>query len=179
MTITITPFRAITMLPLGDYTAALTELVQGRDEWPLAEVLRRDDIPVADRIWLALQPGVLPDAMRVAVTEVVVARAVRTHALSHPATHDWAERWLSGVDRSAKAANAANVKAYAASWEASWEATAYRAAAWAAANAADAAAAAARAARAAAMRAAMRASSDEDAERQHQLNDILAALEAA
>jgi hypothetical protein len=60
--------------------------------------------------------------------EVIVTRAVRKYALPEPSTHDWAEKWLNGEDRSRRAA--ARAAAWAA-WAAAWAAEEARAAAWA------------------------------------------------
>ena len=108
----------------------------------LQEILTNEDIPIADRIWLTFRPTVLAPSVRAAAINAIVTRAVRNHALPCGATKAWAERWLSGDDRTAAAAYAAREAARAAKAAAVAAAKAAVAAAWAA-WADDAAAAAA------------------------------------
>ena len=111
----------------------------------LADVLRDERINIEDRVWLGC--NALPwDVLRPRV-EVWVERAIRRYLGKSgcPEWEAWAERWLSGEDRSdMAAARAAEAEA------AAWAAAAARAAdAAVPAVAADAAAAWERAARAA------------------------------
>jgi len=176
------------------------DLLGDRESLSLIEILRLD-IPAEDRVWLLLQPGVLPADVRTDATARIVTRAVTSHALhcGNTAVEEWARGWLDGTNRSqaayaANAAYAAYADAAADAADAAWAAA--RAAAWAAdaahaaacaaadaaADAADAAWAAARAAawaaRAAARDAACAAAWG-DAERQMQVADIVAAISAA
>jgi hypothetical protein len=84
----------------------------------LVEVLRMDWVPAEDREWVAVQDGVLTEEQATAWHDVVVTRAVRTHALQCgvPAVERWAAAWLSGEDRSAARA------ARAAEWAEAWAA---------------------------------------------------------
>jgi hypothetical protein len=111
----------------------------------LVEVLRMDWVPAEDREWVAVQDGVLTEEQATAWHDVVVTRAVRTHALQCgvPAVERWAAAWLSGEDRSAARAEAARAAAraaraaraeaavaeaaVAAAWAAEWAARAARA----------------------------------------------------
>jgi hypothetical protein len=113
-----------------------------------------------------MRPGVLTEEQTTAWLDVLVTRAVRSHALrcGVPTVEEWAARWLSGEDRTARAAAAAAWAAAEATWAeaAAWAARAARAAeatwaAWAA-EAAEAAAAA--------------------AERERQVRDLLGILES-
>ena len=89
-----------------DYcNARLKRLARGRKGLTGLEVSRMRSIPYEDRIWALLRREVLGDALE-GVVETIVARAVRRHALSCPATSEWARRWLSGEDRSEAAARA-------------------------------------------------------------------------
>jgi len=144
------------------------ELFGDRETVTVLEVAQAE-IPPDDRVWLLLQPGVLPADVRTDATARIVTRAVTSHALhcGNTAVEEWARGWLDGTNRS-QAADAADAAACAA--------------ADAAADAADAAWAAARAAawaaRAAARDAAWAAAWG-DAERQMQVADIVAAISAA
>ena len=145
------------------YTAAQVRAAFGPDEaLTLQQIADRRRVPAADRLWVLWR--LLPADLRRVAVERIVARAVRRYALPEPSTRAWAERWLSGEDRT--------------------EAEALRA--WAAARAAMAATARAAAALAAGVGGAEaeRASAEEeapwwaerDAERRRQLADIRAAL---
>ena len=147
------------------------ELFGDRETVTVLEVAQAEISP-DDRVWLLLQPGVLPADVRTDATARIVTRAVTSHALhcGNTAVEEWARGWLDGTDRSQAAAWAA---ARAAAWDAAraaaesaWDAA--RAAAW------DAARAAWDAARAASESAAWAA-----AERQMQVADIVAAISAA
>ena len=154
-----------------DYcNARLKRLARGRKGLTGLEVSRMRSIPYEDRIWALLRREVLGDALE-GVVETIVARAVRRHALSCPATSEWARRWLSGEDRSEAEARAAwATEASPAAWPAR---AAARAAAWPA-RAAEAAAWAAEAVAWAAARAEANAARAE--ERQWQLGVIRRAL---
>ena len=157
MKITITLEQIIALKPCERYVengnALLLRLAAGRTECELSEILRRADIPVLDRIWLATRDGVLPPAVRQEWTEGIVTRAVRVHALG-TSIDAWAQKWLSGEDRSAalaeeaalaaraeaEAAEAAALAARAEAEEAEATAAAEAGAAWLAAARAQAAA---------------------------------------
>jgi hypothetical protein len=171
----VTLDQIIAFRPCRDYTdngnALLLRLANGETEWPLIDILRRSDIPAADRVWIATQKNVLTDAQRVAALEAVVTRAVTNHALG-TVIDAWARDWLSGRDRSEDNAAAAEESVL-------WEVAGF-AAAWAAASAgriataewAALAAAAAEAAEATEVaKAAARA-----AEREQQVADLIAVL---
>jgi hypothetical protein len=106
----VTLDQIIAWRPCDAYTdndnALLLRLANGATECPLIDIMRRSDIPFTDRVWIATQKNVLTDAQRVAAMEAVVTRAVRNHALG-TVIDAWARRWLSGEDRSAEAAEAA------------------------------------------------------------------------
>jgi hypothetical protein len=165
----VTLDQIIAFRPCRDYTdnknALLLRLAGGATEWPLIDILQRNDIPADDRVWIATRHGVLTDTQYTAWLDVVVTRAVRNHALG-TVIDGWARDWLSGEDRSAASAVAASARAEAeaAAWEVAWAAKAV-AVAWAAkaAWAAWAVAWAAGAARA--------------AEREQQVADLIAVLE--
>ncbi len=143
------------------------ELFGDRETVTVLEVAQAE-IPPDDRVWLLLQPGVLPADVRTDATARIVTRAVTSHALhcGNTAVEEWARGWLDGTDRSQAAAESA-WDAAESTWAAAWAAWAAAAAAWAAAGAAWAAAwGAAGAARG-------------DAERQMQVADIVAAISAA
>ena len=108
------------------------ELFAGRDVLPYDDVFTLD-IPAADKVWVFALPGVLPDDVRERWREMFLTRAITNHALTCGAARveAWAQRWLSGEDRSRDAAHAA---AHAAALAAAGAAA--RAAAWSAAGAA-------------------------------------------
>jgi len=159
------------------------ELFGDRETVTVLEVAQAE-IPPDDRVWLLLQPGVLPADVRTDATARIVTRAVTSHALhcGNTAVEEWARGWLDGTDRSQDAA----WDAARAAWDAARAARAAVAAY--AAHAADAAYAAHAATHAAAYDAtyaAARAAWDAwdaaraDAERQMQVADIVAAISAA
>jgi hypothetical protein len=122
-----------------------------------------------------ITPPVLPQAVRVRVAIYAVQRVMPTSQCQ--SWHEWAHSWLSGTDRSAKAAEEARAAAWAAEAEAEAEAAARaaaRAAAWAA-EAAWAARAAARAARAAARAAAESAAEAAESARDSEISFALQA----
>lgn len=159
----------------------------GAQALSLPEMLRREDVPAADRVWLGL--ALRPD-VAVRFAGIVADRAVRTYALPCQATAEWAERWLSGEDRSEAAASAAAwsaadaaaaASASRAAWAGAW-------AAWAGTTSADEAAGAAtraassatRSAWAAANRprtAAAQAAAREEEERATQIADLIALVQ--
>lgn len=141
-----------------------------------------------ERVDAVLRPGVLPDGIRVAVAETIVARAVaRAAVLSYHSIRDWAVRWLSGEDRTHDSASAQHVwcELTAANGVSLAEAKLL----WAAADVASAASrlpsgAVVEAARACSWAALSRAPKGTgwdamEAERRQQLDDILTALQSA
>ena len=73
-------------------------------------------IPVEDRVWGLLREDVLGDEIQSVVDEIVDG-VVRNHCLhcGHAKSESWAEKWLSGEDRSKESAGyAADVAEYAA-----------------------------------------------------------------
>ena len=185
---TYTVADILAMHPCSDYDEArITELWAGRESLSLPEILALD-IPAADRVWVVCHPGVLTaEQMEAWLVDRIITRAVRNHALPCPETRDWAEKWLSGEDRSQgsawAAADAARAAAADAADDAVWARARAAARAWAAADAAAwAADAAAWAADAAAWAAARAAAADapwaraESAERELQVADLLNVL---
>jgi hypothetical protein len=135
-------------------------------------------IPAEDRIWASLQSG---DHVPVAV-EAIVRRAVESHAVGCgiPEVEEWAQRWLSGEDRTTEAAWAAQEVSWASAraaaqqtWAPTWAARAAAQQTWAPTWAARAAAWAAYAAVLEAAEAA------HAAERDRQIKDIRAAVMGA
>jgi len=154
--------------PCEDYPEERLRELLGDGLAPLevAEV----DIPVDDRIWALLRREVLGAGLD-RVLDAIVERAIR-RSLGRSgvvAWEAWAERWLSGEDRSAGAAYAARAAAGAAAYAAAYAAYA--------ADAADAAWAAYAAARAAALNDAQYTAGA--AEREVQLAEIVAELRRA
>ena len=116
--------------PCADYTRArIEELWAGRERLSLLDILDFD-IPDLDKIWACCRNH----PHRGAWLDVVVTRAVRTHAVGCgvPAVESWAQIWLGG-DRTAEAAEAAARASEAA--EAAWAEAAGAAAARASAKA--------------------------------------------
>ena len=101
--------------PCKDYTLdRLTELWAGRDKLTLLEICDLD-IPDADKMWCAFRPTALTSAQRGELLDRIVTRAVTNHALhcGAPGVEAWAQKWLNGEDRTARAAYAAAYAAYA------------------------------------------------------------------
>lgn len=136
------------------------------------EISRMRSIPTEDRIWVLLRPEVLGEHFKPVVYDIVDYQ-VREQCLhcGIPAVEAWADRWLSGEDRTESSV-------WAAAW-AAWGAARSTEAAlwsvWAAWSATRSAADAVWAAEAAAMAAEAAADADaaSDAERQRQLRIII------
>jgi len=95
--------------PCSKYTInRLTELWAGRDQLTLLDICDLD-IPDADKMWCAFRPAALTEAQRSELLDRIVIRAVTNHALhcGVPEVEAWAQKWLSGEDRTAAAAYAA------------------------------------------------------------------------
>ncbi len=152
-------------------SSEVRELWGDRESAAALDVIDAEHVKEADRVWLLCKvKKALPAEIRTRWINRTVTRAVTTHALPHPVTREWAERWLSGEDRSRESVRAAADAAdAAAAWaaESAWAAAAD--AAWAAAAAAESAWAAASAG-AAWLQA-------RDTEYQRQLDDLLELLE--
>jgi len=101
--------------PCEDYSPdRIAELVPKTGLTPV-EVAALDSVPVEDRIWALLRSEVLGGALEGAV-EAIVQRAIR-RVLGHsgcPEWEEWAEKWLSGEDRTSAAYSAAAYAAYSA-----------------------------------------------------------------
>jgi len=117
----------------------IAKLCAGKPSLTLLEILDHPDIPDEDKVWVACRDK---NPTRHVAIEVIVTRCVTNHALhcGIPAVEAWAQKWLSGEDRSSRAAaRASRVAAWPsraaalAAWNAEWNAWN---AAW---NAADAA----------------------------------------
>ena len=176
--ITITAEFVHSLKPCGDYPLPrLRQLLP--EPVPLDSAIKNDAVPVADRVWLLCQPGVLSDVQRQAWLEMIMRRAITANVLhcGVKAVEQWARQWLSGEDRSEAAAWAAGDAAWAAAGDAAWAAA--RDAAWDAARDAawDAARATAWSARDAARDAAWAAAwAARDAEANQQISDAVAVL---
>jgi len=91
------------------YTRERVEkLFAGRTEITIREICAVD-VPARDRVWLFTQDGVLDADMRDKWITMIVTRAITNHVLhcDIPEVERWAEKWLSGADRSSDAAHAA------------------------------------------------------------------------
>jgi hypothetical protein len=170
--------------PCPDYPRErLAELWGGREAITCREYAELD-CPATDRLWgmVRFWPEAVPDWL-----DVIVERAIRRSLGKSgcPKWEDWAEKWLSGKERSSSSAADARAAAWAAG-DAAWAAGAT----WAAGDAADAAWAAAAVGRraaeraAAAARAAARAAGAAWAagatwadEEKHQLSDFVSIAE--
>lgn len=85
----------------------------------LAEILYLK-IPDTDKIWAATRAGVMTQKQTDAWLEKIVARSINHHVLNCGITsvEKWGHNWLSGKDRTEKAARAAEKAAKAAAWAA-------------------------------------------------------------
>lgn len=111
--------------PCPDYTRERLEKLSRGRVWTTREILDREDIPAADRVWLACQKGAITVKQRKQWLDVIVGRAVTTYAsyCDIPEVEVWAARWLSNVDRTAGAAGAVDVAVWevgAAGWAAEY-----------------------------------------------------------
>lgn len=79
------------------------ELFGDRETLSLLEILDLN-IPAKDRVCVMLQDGVVEDEALRRFANVVADRAVQNHALTYEPTREWAEKWLSGEDRSEQSA---------------------------------------------------------------------------
>ena len=129
--------------PCAKYTEkVIKNLWAGREQLSLIDILALD-IPSADRMWAVWRQDTLTKDQEKSLLDKIVTRAVTNHALNCKikAVEKWAQKWLSGEDRSQEAdwaaAWAANRADRAAYWaaRARWEsARAVAEAAWAAAE---------------------------------------------
>ena len=176
--------------PCKEYTRErLEELWAGHERRDLLQILGLN-IPATDKVWACCRDTPLREPW---LFGRVLTRCIRDHALNCgvSAVEQWAQRWLSGEDRSAYAADASADAAWAA--YSAWVARAAAEAAWyaqvathyaaecatrAAANAADwAANAAARAAWSAVCAAGAAAGAEQERERQLQdMREVIAEM---
>ena len=115
--------RVVSWIPCSEYrdnnNARLLELYPSK-EADLTDVLRDDRIPVEDRVWVGCHalPWETIEPVVVGWVERAIRRCLGKSGI--PEWEAWAERWLSGKDRTGETA-----------WDASWAigpATAVRAA---------------------------------------------------
>jgi hypothetical protein len=102
----------------------IVKLCAGKPSLTLLEILDHPDIPDEDKVWVACRDK---NPTRHVAIEVIVTRCVTNHALhcGIPAVEAWAQKWLSGEDRSSRAAAwASRVAAWPsrAAAEAAWNA---------------------------------------------------------
>lgn len=114
----------------------IAKLCAGKPSLTLLEILDHPDIPDEDKVWVACRDK---NPTRHVAIEVIVTRCVTNHALhcGIPAVEAWAQKWLSGEDRSSRAAvwasrvaawpsraaaEAARNAAARAAWNAAWNA---------------------------------------------------------
>ena len=101
--------------PCEQYTEeALAKLWAGREKVTLLDIIAMD-IPDTDKLWGSWRG--LTKGQTDLVLDKVVTRAITNHALhcGVPSVEIWADNWLSGKDKSVRAARAA---AWAAAWAA-------------------------------------------------------------
>lgn len=81
----------------------IVKLCAGKPSLTLLEILDHPDIPDEDKVWVACRDK---NPTRHVAIEVIVTRCVTNHALhcGIPAVEAWAQKWLSGEDRSSRAA---------------------------------------------------------------------------
>ncbi len=153
--------------PCKEYTEArLLELWAGRGALAVNDILNLD-IPAADKVWVLCRPDVMTPEQRARWLGTIVERAIRRvlGKSNVPKWERWAERWLSGEDRTRKSAEAAAEAATRAAWAEAWAA---EASAWAAVEEAWA--------EAAAVEEGSAARAAEAAEYEKQINDCLEIL---
>jgi hypothetical protein len=103
----LTPQQIVDLNPCKGYDLKqVTELFDNRKSVTYLEILDTDKIPLVDIIWVFCQLTVLDDNIRDQWTEVIVTRAVTNYALhcGVDTVEKWAKNWLSGDDRTIKAA---------------------------------------------------------------------------
>jgi hypothetical protein len=101
---TFTVTEMMTLRPCPDYTRArVAKLWGGKESLTLLEFLHLA-IPARDKIWVVCQPGVLTSNQMDKWLEKIAARTTTTNAKAHPMAQEWAEKWLSGDDRSVESA---------------------------------------------------------------------------
>jgi hypothetical protein len=133
---TLTPQQIVDLNPCEGYNLEqVTELFDNKKSVTYLEILNTDKIPLENIIWVFCQPGILNKDVSDQWTEIIITRAVKNHALhcGIEKVEQWATNWLSGVDRTAKAARYAHSAAgYAARAAADYTANAGYAAGYAA-----------------------------------------------
>ncbi len=152
----------------------------------LAEILRWNEIPAVDRLWLPCHESVLPTialGIRRAWIALFVTRAIlsaQEDSVSPcPRWSTWAERWLSGEDRTGMAAWAAAVEEGGMYPSSSLKRTAFAAlAAWEAARGGSESFDARELGRAALAAGSWAEDAVGDAERERQCEDLAKLLEA-
>jgi hypothetical protein len=104
---TLTPKQIVDLNPCRGYDLEqVTELFDNKESVTYLEILNTNKIPLEDIIWLFCQPTVLDDNIKNQWTEIIATRAVTNHALhcGVDTVERWAKNWLSGDDRTIKAA---------------------------------------------------------------------------
>jgi hypothetical protein len=107
---TLTPQQIVDLNPCKGYDLKqVTELFDNRKSVTYLEILDTDKIPLWDIIWVFCQFTVLDKDIRNQWLEIIVTRAIKTHALHCDVdkVEEWAKNWLSGVDRTVVAARTA------------------------------------------------------------------------
>jgi hypothetical protein len=94
----------------------IAELWARRTALALPDILALD-IPSVDKMWVVWRPKAITVVQQQHIVEHIVARCIQAHALSEAVTKVWAENWLSGKDRTRKAAGAAGAAAGAAEYD--------------------------------------------------------------
>jgi hypothetical protein len=145
----LTVAEVMVLEPCSAYTVErVTELWAGRESLTIAEIAALD-IPLEDRLWCVLAPGVLPDAVLGELHCRIVDEAVEIYERYYPndprlrhanEVHRAMLRGEATVEEWAAARSAARAAAGAAAWDAAWDAaraaarSAARDAAWDAAR---------------------------------------------
>jgi len=73
----------------------LARWLKGREGLTPLEVASLRQVPAVDRLWVLLRVEVLGEELYREAEYAYADRAVRKYALPHPATREWAKRWLS------------------------------------------------------------------------------------
>ncbi len=86
--------------PCGEYPRSrIEELWQHKNSLTALEISHLD-IPDKDILWALFR--VAGTVVSRQVANMAADRVVRAYALPESSTHDWAQKWLSGEDRSAE-----------------------------------------------------------------------------
>ena len=76
----------------------------GQHSLTIQQILDLPTLPADYKVWMACRQSALPIELYTAWRIAVLTRIITAYALPEPSTHQWAVRWLNGIDRTARVA---------------------------------------------------------------------------